>query len=224
MSKEKNSSQITSSENSPSNNSRLLNFIYNSNHRLLRKDFTEKENNSEKLSLASLKKEILCKLTSYSQEGRSVQFSSGIEEIENDSKDDDIAENNSFFMKLSNNKKFDTPPRKIKTSYKKTKEHIKTPYKTTKSRSSRNKSKNSKESNLWNSKSNISTKSNYYWKSLLDNENTIMKNFSQGNENEINRISNSVIMENPFTNQEEYKDIFYNISLEDNDEDLNKSF
>ena len=224
MSKEKNSSQITSSENSPSNNSRLLNFIYNSNHRLLRKDFTEKENNSEKLSLASLKKEILCKLTSYSQEGRSVQFSSGIEEIENDSKDDDIAENNSFFMKLSNNKKFNTPPRKIKTSYKKTKEHIKTPYKTTKSRSSRNKSKNSKESNLWNSKSNISTKSNYYWKSLLDNENTIMKNFSQGNENEINRISNSVIMENPFTNQEEYKDIFYNISLEDNDEDLNKSF
>ena len=48
MSKEKNSSQITSSENSQSNNSRLLNFIYNSNHRLLRKDFTEKENNSEK--------------------------------------------------------------------------------------------------------------------------------------------------------------------------------
>ena len=224
MNKEKNSSQITSSENSPSNNSRLLNFIYNSNHRLLRKDFTEKENNSEKLSLASLKKEILCKLTSYSQEGRSVQFSAGIEEIENDSKDDDIAENDSFFMKLSNKKKFNTPPRKIKTSYKKTKEHIKTPYKTTKSRSSRNKSKNSKESNLWNSKSNISTKSNYYWKSLLDNENTIMKNFSQGNENEINRISNSVILENPYTNQEEYKDIFYNIFLEDNDEDLNKSF
>ena len=53
MSKEKNSSQITSSENSQSNNSRLLNFIYNSNHRLLHKDFTEKENNSEKLSLAS---------------------------------------------------------------------------------------------------------------------------------------------------------------------------
>ena len=77
---------------------------------------------------------------------------------------------------------------------------------------------------MWNSKSNISTKSNYYWKSLLDNENTIMKNFSQGNENEINRISNSVLLENPFTNQEEYKDIFYNISLEDNDEDLNKSF
>ena len=223
MSKEKNSSQITSSENSQSNNSRLLNFIYNSNHRLLRKDFTEKENNSEKLSLASLKKEILCKLTSYSQEGRSVQFSSGIEEIENDSKDDDIAENDSFFMKLSYKKKFNTPPRKIKTSYKKTKEHIKTPYKTTKSRSSRNKSKNSKESNLWNSKSNISTKSNYYWKSLLDNENTIMKNFSQGNENEINRICNSVILENPYTNQEEYKDIFYNIFLEDNDEDLNKS-
>ena len=223
MSKEKNPSQITFNDNSSPYNSRLLNFIYNSNHRLLRKDFSEKENNSEKLSLASLKKEILCKLTSYSQEGRSVQFSAGIEEIENDSKDD-IAENDIFFMKLSNKGKFNTPPRKLKTSYKKTKEHIKTPYKTTKSRSSRNKSKNSKESNFGNSKSNISTKSNYYWKSLLDNENDIAKNFSQGNEVEINRICNSVILDNPFLNQKEYKDIFYNNSLEDNDEDLNKSF
>lgn len=223
MNKEKNPSQITSSDSSSPNNSRLLNFIYNSNHRLLRKDFTEKENNSEKLSLASLKKEILCKLACYSQEGRSVQFSAGIEEIENESKDD-IAENDSFFMKLSNRKKYNTPPRKLKSSYKKTKEHVKTPYKTTKSRSSRNKSKTSKESNFWNSKSNISTKSNYYWKSLLDNENDIAKNFSQGIENEINRVSNSVILDNPFLSQNEYKNIFYNDSLEDNDEDLNKSF
>ena len=59
MSKEKNSSQITFNEKSPSNNSRLLTFVYNSNNRLLKKDFVEKENNSEKLSLASLKKEIL---------------------------------------------------------------------------------------------------------------------------------------------------------------------
>ena len=127
-------------------------------------------------------------------------------------------------MKLTNRKKYTTPPRKIKTSYKKTKEHIKTPYKTTKSRSSRDKSKNSKEINLWNSKSNISTKSNYYWKSLLDNENEFTKYFSQENEIEINRVSNSVILENPFVNQKEYKYLFNNISLEDNDEEMNKSF
>ena len=223
MSKEKNSSQITFNEKSPSNNSRLLTFVYNSNNRLLKKDFVEKENNSEKLSLASLKKEILFKLSSYSQEGRSVQFSEGIEEIDNDSNDDKL-ENDNFFMKLTNRKKYTTPPRKIKTSYKKTKEHIKTPYKTTKSRSSRDKSKNSKEINLWNSKSNISTKSNYNWRSLLDNENEFTKYFSQENEIEINRVSNSVILENPFVNQKEYKYLFNNISLEDNDEEMNKSF
>ena len=223
MSKEKNQSQITSSEKSPSNNSRLLNFIYNSNHRLFKKDLTEKENNSEKLSLASLKKEILCKLTSYSQDGRSVQFSEGIEEIENDSNDDKI-EDDDFFMRLTNRKKYTTPPRKMKTSYKKTKEHIKTPYKTTKSRSSKNKSKNSKEINLWNSKSNVSTKSNYYWKSILDNENEITKYFAQDNEIDINRVCNSVILENPYSNHKEYKYLFNNISLEDNDEEMNKSF
>ena len=223
MSNEKYSSQISSSSISSSMNPRLLNFIYNSNRRLIRKDFTEKENNSEKLSLASLKKEILCKLTSYSQEGRSVQFSSNIEEIENESKNDQL-ENDNFFMKLSNKKKYSTPPRKMKTSYKKTKEHIKTPYKTTKSRSSRNKSKNTKEINIWNNKSNISSKSSYYWKSLLDNDDTIMKNFSQENEFEVNRICNSVILDNPFINQPEYKNNFHNISLDDNDEDLNKSF
>ena len=112
----------------------------------------------------------------------------------------------------------------MKTSYKKTKEHIKTPYKTTKSRSSRNKSKNTKEINIWNNKSNISSKSSYYWKSLLDNDDTIMKNFSQENEFEVNRICNSVILDNPFINQPEYKNNFHNISLDDNDEDLNKSF
>ena len=223
MSKENNFSQITFSEISPSNNPRLLNFIFNSNHRLMKKDFTEKENNSEKLSLASLKKEILCKLTSYSQEGRSVQFSSSVEEIENESKKD-IMENDNLFMKLTNNKKYNTPPRKLKVSYKKTREHVKTPYKTTKSRSSRNKSKNSKENNFWTNKSNFSSKTSYYWKSLLDNDNTILKNFSQENEFEVNRVCNSLILDNPFSNQKEYKNIFYHFSLEENEEDLNKSF
>ena len=60
MNNTQNSSQNSSSEaQSKSNkNSRLLNFIYNSNNRLIKKDFTEKENNSEKLTLASLKKEL----------------------------------------------------------------------------------------------------------------------------------------------------------------------
>ena len=222
MNNEKNSSQITSSdEQSQNSNSRLLNFIYNSNNRLLRKDFTEKENNSEKLSLSSLKKEIIIKLTSFSQESRNVQFSGAIEEIESESKD----ENDDIFNKIFNKKKFSTPPRKLKSSYKKTKEHIKTPYKTTKSRSSRNKSKNNMDINMnYNNKSNISTKSSYYWKSLLDNDDLVFHNFSQGYDIEINRICNSVIIENPYINQKEYKKLFYNISLEDNDEDLNKSF
>ena len=224
MNTEKKSSQI-SKEASNSRETRLLNFFNNSSNRLIRKDFIEKENNSEKLSLDSLKKEIIYKLTSYSQEGRNVQFSEGIEEIENDNKDDN-EETENFFMKISNKKKYSTPrtpPRNMKSSYKKTKEHIKTPYKTTKSRSSWNRSKNTKDSNIC-FKSNISTKCSCYWKSLLDNENNILKNFSQGQENEINRICNSVILDNPYANQKEYKNIFYNNSLEDSEEELNKSY
>ena len=224
MNTEKKSSQIseiTSNEKSPQRKTRLLNFIYNSNNRLLFKDFSEKENNTEKKSFDNLKKEIMYKLTSYSQEGRNVQFSSGIEEIESEIKEED----DNFFEKISNKKKFKTPPKSIKTSYKKTKEHIKTPYKTTKSRSSRNKSKNTKDCNIINyNKSNASTKSSYYWKMLLDNGNTFTKNFSQEQEVDINRNCNSVILENPYINQKEYKNIFLNMSFEDKDEEINKSF
>ena len=223
MNTEKKSSQIseiTSNEKSPQRKTRLLNFIYNSNNRLLFKDFSEKENNTEKKSFDNLKKEIMYKLTSYSQEGRNVQFSSGIEEIEFEIKEED----DNFFEKISNKKKFKTPPKSIKTSYKKTKEHIKTPYKTTKSRSSRNKSKNTKDSIINYKKSNASTKSSYYWKILLDNGNTFTKNFSQEQEVDINRNCNSVILENPYINQKEYKNIFLNMSFEDNDEEINKSF
>ena len=259
MNTEKKSSQIseiTSNEKSPQRKTRLLNFIYNSNNRLLFKDFSEKENNTEKKSFDkkksfdNLKKEIMYKLTSYSQEGRNVQFSSGIEVIESEIKEEDDnffekisnkkkfkrieeieseikEEDDNFFEKISNKKKFKTPPKSIKTSYKKTKEHIKTPYKTTKSRSSRNKSKNTKDSNIINyNKSNASTKSSYYWKMLLllDNGNTFTKNFSQEQEVDINRNCNSVILENPYINQKEYKNIFLNMSFEDNDEEINKSF
>ena len=223
MNTEKKSSQIseiTSNEKSPQRKTRLLNFIYNSNNRLLFKDFSEKENNTEKKSFDNLKKEIMYKLTSYSQEGRNVQFSSGIEVIESEIKEED----DNFFEKISNKKKFKTPPKSIKTSYKKTKEHIKTPYKTTKSRSSRNKSKNTKDSIINYNKSNASTKSSYYWKILLDNGNTFTKNFSQEQEVDINRNCNSVILENPYINQKEYKNIFLNMSFEDNDEEINKSF
>ena len=223
MNTEKKSSQIseiTSNEKSPQRKTRLLNFIYNSNNRLLFKDFSEKENNTEKKSFDILKKEIMYKLTSYSQEGRNVQFSSGIEVIESEIKEED----DNFFEKISNKKKFKTPPKSIKTSYKKTKEHIKTPYKTTKSRSSRNKSKNTKDSIINYKKSNASTKSSYYWKILLDNGNTFTKNFSQEQEVDINRNCNSVILENPYINQKEYKNIFLNMSFEDNDEEINKSF
>ena len=223
MNTEKKSSQIseiTSNEKSPQRKTRLLNFIYNSNNRLSFKDFSEKENNTEKKSFDNLKKEIMYKLTSYSQEGRNVQFSSGIEEIESEIKEED----DNFFEKISNKKKFKTPPKSIKTSYKKTKEHIKTPYKTTKSRSSRNKSKNTKDSIINYKKSNASTKSSYYWKILLDNGNTFTKNFSQEQEVDINRNCNSVILENPYINQKEYKNIFLNMSFEDNDEEINKSF
>ena len=223
MNTEKKSSQIseiTSNEKSPQRKTRLLNFIYNSNNRLLFKDFSEKENNTEKKSFDNLKKEIMYKLTSYSQEGRNVQFSSGIEVIESEIKEED----DNFFEKISNKKKFKTPPKSIKTSYKKTKEHIKTPYKTTKSRSSRNKSKNTKDSIINYKKSNASTKSSYYWKILLDNGNTFTKNFSQEQEVDINRNCNSVILENLYINQKEYKNIFLNMSFEDNDEEINKSF
>ena len=225
MNTEKKSSQlseITNNNISSSRKSRILNFIYDSNNRLLFKDFSEKENNTDKKSYESLKKEIIYKLTSFSQESRNVQFSSRIEEIECDNKD----ENEIFFEKISKKKNYRTPPKNAKTSYKKTKEHIKTPYKTTKSRSSRNKSKNTKDSNIINcNKSNVSTKSSNYWKTLLDNnDNTFLKNFSQEQDDDVNRNCNSVILDNPYHNQKEYKNLFLNISLEDNDEEMNKSF
>ena len=225
MNTEKKSSQlseITNNNISSSRKSRILNFIYDSNNRLLFKDFSEKENNTDKKSYESLKKEIIYKLTSFSQESRNVQFSSRIEEIECDNKD----ENEIFFEKISKKKNYRTPPKNAKTSYKKTKEHIKTPYKTTKSRSSRNKSKNTKDSNIINcNKSNVSTKNSNYWKTLLDNnDNTFLKNFSQEQDDDVNRNCNSVILENPFNNQKEFKNLFLNISLEDNDEEMNKSF
>ena len=78
--------------------------------------------------------------------------------------------------------------------------------------------------NYNNNRSNLSTKSSYYWKSLLDNGDMIVTNFSQGYDIEINRACNSVIIDNPYINQKEYRKIFCNISLEDADEDLNKSF
>jgi hypothetical protein len=225
MNTEKKSSQlseITNNNISSSRKSRILNFIYDSNNRLLFKDFSEKENNTEKKSYESLKKEIIYKLTSFSQESRNVQFSSRVEEIECDNKD----ENEIFFEKISKKKNYRTPPKNAKTSYKKTKEHIKTPYKTTKSRSSRNKSKNTKDSNIINcNKSNVSTKSSNYWKTLLENnDNTFLKNFSQEPDDDVNRNCNSVILENPYNNQKEYKNLFLKISLEDNDEEMNKSF
>ena len=132
-----------------------------------------------------------------------------------------------FFSKIFRKKKhFRTPPKNAKTSYKKTKEHIKTPYKTTKSRSSRNKSKSSKDNNIINfNKSNISTKSSNYWKTLLDNNDyTFMNNFSQEQDVDVNRNCNSVILDNPYINQKEYKNLFSNMSFEDNDEEINKSF
>ena len=225
MNTEKKSSQlseITNNNISSSRKSRILNFIYDSNNRLLFKDFSEKENNTDKKSYESLKKEIIYKLTSFSQESRNVQFSSRVEEIECDNKD----ENEIFFEKISKKKNYRTPPKNAKTSYKKTKEHIKTPYKTTKSRSSRNKSKNTKDSNIINcNKSNVSTKSSNYWKTLLENnDNTFLKNFSQEPDDDVNRNCNSVMLENPYNNQKEYKNLFLNISLEDNDEEMNKSF
>ena len=215
-------SEITNNNISSSRTSRILNFIYDSNNRLLFKDFSEKENNTDKKSYESLKKEIIYKLTSFSQEGRNVQFSSRVEEIECDNKD----ENEIFFEKISKKKNYRTPPKNAKTSYKKTKEHIKTPYKTTKSRSSRNKSKNTKDSNIINcNKSNVSTKSSNYWKTLFDNnDNTFLKNFSQEQDDDVNRNCNSVILDNPYNNQKEYKNLFLNISLEDNDEEMNKYF
>ena len=203
-------------ENSDDNYSRTLNFIYNSNTKLFKKNlFQENENNSE-INLSSEKdtKEICFKLSSFSQQKQKVIFANGIEEIYDDSKnnaDDD------FFYKISN-KKYSTPPRNTKSSYKKTKEHIKTPYKTTKSRSSRNKSKKNN-----NYKINISTKSSNYWKSLLYDDDEEIINISQEIDIEINHICNSFILENPFVNKKEYKLLFCNLH-EDNDEDLNKSF
>ena len=207
-----------SSNNSSNNKSnKIMNFIWNSNNKIIHKELTpEKENNIENINLNSSKNPIF-KLNSYSQGGKKVIFSSGIEEIDDDGKTDSFEEK--YFFNISK-RKFSTPPRNTKSSYKKTKEHIKTPYKTTKSRSSRNKSKQTKDKN----KSSISTKSTNYWRSLLFDDEGAINDPSQEKEIDINRNCNSMILENPYANKLEYRFLFCNNSLEDNDEEFNKSF
>jgi len=51
-----------------------------------------------------------------------------------------------------------------------------------------------------------------------------MNNFSQEQDVDVNRNCNSVILDNPYINQKEYKNLFSNMSFEDNDEEMNKSF
>ena len=128
--------------NRNNNRIRALNFIFNSNNKLFKKESQTSQANPD-LPVPSYKREILFKLSSFSQEKQKVVFSNGIEEIFVDSKD---SGEDKFIFNISN-KKFSTPPRNTKSSYKKTKEHIKTPYKTTKSNSSRNKSKKSENNN-----------------------------------------------------------------------------
>lgn len=198
------------------NKSRAWNFIFNSNNKLFKKESpTENEINSDK-RINSQKKEVFLKLNSFSNEKQQVIFSNGIQEILY--QEPETLEKDKFFFNISN-KKFSTPPRNTKSSYKKTKEHIKTPYRTTKSRSSKNKSKSDKDNN----KSNFSTKSSNYWKSLLYVEEIMNNNISQEINIEINRICSSVILENPYGNKNEYRLLFNNISPEENEEDLNKS-
>ena len=210
----KNNDDIKQNSNDTSNNNRnrILNFIFNSSNKIFKKESPENENNSE-ISLTSDKKEIVYKLSSFSQEKQTVIFSSGIEEIFDDSKD---TLDDKFIFNISN-KKFSTPPRNTKSSYKKTKEHIKTPYRTTKSRTSKNKTNKTKENN----KSSISTKSSNYWKSLLFNEEMVNKNIPQDVNIDINRNCNSVILENPY--KIEFKLLFNDNFSDDNEEDLNKS-
>ena len=198
--------------NNNNNKNRALNFIFNSSNKIFKKESPENENNTE-IYLTSNKKEIFFKLSSFSQEKQKVIFSSGIEEIFDDTKD---SLDDKFIFNISN-KKFSTPPRNTKSSYKKTKEHIKTPYRTTKSRTSKNKTNKTKENN----KSSISTKSSNYWKSLLFNEEMVNKNIPQDVNIDINRNCNSVILENPY--KIEFKLLFNDNFSDDNEEDLNKS-
>jgi hypothetical protein len=209
-----------SNNNSFNNKSnKILNFICNSSNKIIHKDELTKEkgNNIENINLNSSNKEKYFKLNSYSQGGKKVIFSSGIEEIDDDGKIDSSEEK--YFFNISK-RKFSTPPRNTKLSYKKTKEHIKTPYRTTKSRSSRNKSKQTKDIK----KNNISTKSTNYWRSLLFDDERLINDLSPEQEIDINRNCNSIILENPYVNKSDYRFLFCNNSLEDNDEELNKSF
>ena len=203
------------------NQTRAINFIYNSNNKLFQKERTpELEKDNSRINLTSLKKEIIYKLTSYTQEEQKVKFTNGIEEIYDDNKNDNLDNiDNKLFFNISN-KKFSTPPRNTKSSYKKTKEHIKTPYRTTKSRSTKDKSKINKDNN----KSNKSTKSSNYWKSLFFNDEMVENNISKEIDIDINRNCNSMILDNPYTIKKEYRLLFCNMSLDDNEEDLNKSF
>lgn len=209
----KNNDDIKRNPNDTINNrKKALNFIFDSSNEMFKKESSENEINSD-INLTSNKKEIFFKLSSFSHEKQKVIFSSGIEEIFDDSKE---TLDDKFIFNISN-RKFSTPPRNTKSSYKKTKEHIKTPYRTTKSRSSKNKAKKTKEKN----KSSISTKCSNYWKSLLFDEEMINKNIPQDVNIDINRNCNSVILENPY--KIDFKLLFNDNLSDDNEEDLNKS-
>jgi len=201
-----NSSNIK--EDSTNRAKRLLNFIYCSNNKLFRKDQTaEVEKGSNDSNLSSVKKEIILKLSSYTKSNHNVQFSGGVEEIEYDD-----AKNDKFLLNISN-KRFNTPKR-VKFTYKKTKEHIKTPYKTTKSHSSKNYTKKSIVKN----RSNLSSKSSYYWKTLLDNDEVIN---DMNNSIDLELLNNNIDLNKSFTLENPYSEFF---GINDDEEEHNKSF
>ena len=193
--KQKNRNFINHSENV--NN--LINIINKSNKSIKQNELLS-QNNIKQYQYSNSIKEGIIKIFPYSKISRKVEFNQQTEEYEPDI-------NKSF---NGSNRKLFTPKKRNTKSYKKTKEHIKTPFKSTKSKSSIVKSQISIKSK---------NKNNYVlWKSLLPDENM---DISFENEYLDNYYTEKIA--NPYLCKIKYMDDFQNCKDNEDEDDDNKT-
>lgn len=196
--RENNQNFISHSENI--NN--LVNIINKSNKSIKQNELSS-QNSFKPFHLSNTIKDGIFKILPYSKISRKIEFNQQTEEYEN------IEEINKSFN--NSNRKLCTPKKRNTKSYKKTKEHVKTPFKSTKSKSS-----------IIKSQINIKpmSKNNFVlWKSLLPDE-----YMDSSFENDyLDEHYYTERIENPYLSKNNYIDDFQNYKDNEDDDEDNKS-